>query len=77
AHRQELYDDHMRDSNWKKLVGLAKSLCKKYKAASDGVNLTNAPFEELTKFLDPEKVSQWSKDAQNAEKKRGEALNIY
>jgi Kyakuja-Dileera-Zisupton transposase len=22
AHRQELYDDHMRDSNWKKLVGL-------------------------------------------------------
>jgi hypothetical protein len=24
AHRQELYDDHMRDSNWKKLVGLGK-----------------------------------------------------
>ena len=22
AHHQELYDDHMRDSNWKKLVGL-------------------------------------------------------
>jgi hypothetical protein len=22
AHRQELYDDYMRDSNWKKLVGL-------------------------------------------------------
>jgi hypothetical protein len=24
AHRQELYDDHMRDSNWKKLVGIGK-----------------------------------------------------
>lgn len=24
AHRQEVYDDHMRDSNWKKLVGLGK-----------------------------------------------------
>jgi hypothetical protein len=24
AHRQELYDDHMRDSNWKKLVGMGK-----------------------------------------------------
>ena len=24
AHRQELYDDHMRDSNWKKLVGLGE-----------------------------------------------------
>jgi hypothetical protein len=24
AHRQELYDDHMRDSNWKKLVGIGE-----------------------------------------------------
>ena len=24
AHHQELYDDHMRDSNWKKLVGIGK-----------------------------------------------------
>ena len=23
AHRQEVYDDHMRDSNWKKLVGIS------------------------------------------------------
>ena len=22
AHRQEVYDDHMRDSNWKALVGI-------------------------------------------------------
>ncbi|KIJ57514.1 hypothetical protein HYDPIDRAFT_73618, partial [Hydnomerulius pinastri MD-312] len=22
AHRQEVYDDHMRESNWKKLVGI-------------------------------------------------------
>ena len=26
AHHQEIYDDHMRDSNWKKLVGLSKYL---------------------------------------------------
>jgi hypothetical protein len=25
AHRQKLYDDHMRNSNWKKLVGLGGS----------------------------------------------------
>ncbi|KAI6007908.1 hypothetical protein EDC04DRAFT_2907519 [Pisolithus marmoratus] len=24
AHKQEVYDDHMRDSNWKKLVGMGK-----------------------------------------------------
>ena len=26
AHRQEVYDDHMRDSNWKKLVGIGSAL---------------------------------------------------
>jgi hypothetical protein len=26
AHRREVLDDHMRDSNWKKLVGIGKSL---------------------------------------------------
>jgi hypothetical protein len=24
AHRREVYDDHMRDSNWKKLVGICR-----------------------------------------------------
>jgi len=24
AHRVEVYDDHMRDSNWKKLVGMGE-----------------------------------------------------
>jgi len=26
AHRQEVYDDHMRDSNWKKLVGMGAAI---------------------------------------------------
>lgn len=26
AHRREVYDDHMRDSNWKKLVGMSMVL---------------------------------------------------
>ena len=30
AHRQELYDNHMRDSNWKKLVGIGKSILFSY-----------------------------------------------
>jgi hypothetical protein len=29
AHRREVYDDHMRDSNWKKLVGICKC-CSSY-----------------------------------------------
>ncbi|KAI6018405.1 hypothetical protein EDC04DRAFT_2902121 [Pisolithus marmoratus] len=34
AHRQEVYDDHMRDFNWKKLVGIVPSLLKKHKMAN-------------------------------------------
>jgi hypothetical protein len=26
AHRREVYDDHMRDSNWKKLIGMCESM---------------------------------------------------
>jgi len=97
AHRQEVYDDHMRDSNWKKLVGIGsvspclrfedklihqghitvKSLCKKYKAASEGVNLTRGPFEELTASLDQVKVKQWQEAANNAASQRDDALDIY
>ncbi|KAI6095063.1 hypothetical protein F5141DRAFT_1191459 [Pisolithus sp. B1] len=29
AHRQEVYDDHMRDSNWKKLVGIGEGFFSK------------------------------------------------
>ncbi|KAG1849448.1 hypothetical protein DFJ58DRAFT_842655 [Suillus subalutaceus] len=35
-HRQEIFDDHMRDSNWKKLVGIIKTLLKKHKCAVKG-----------------------------------------
>ena len=27
SHQAEIYDDHMRDANWKKLVGMSKSYC--------------------------------------------------
>jgi hypothetical protein len=31
-HRQEILDDHMRDSNWKKLVGLGKYFVSNYRS---------------------------------------------
>ncbi|KAF8141809.1 hypothetical protein EV363DRAFT_1151130 [Boletus edulis] len=51
AHRQELYDDHMRDSNWKKLIltsSIEKTLSRKLKLAMQDVDETKVPFEELT-----------------------------
>ncbi|KAI6098489.1 hypothetical protein F5141DRAFT_1205369 [Pisolithus sp. B1] len=93
AHRQEVYDDHMRDSNWKKLVGLVEgffskegkfmwtisvpSLLKKYKTSNKCLEEMNQAYEQLTAVLDPDKVSGWELDALRAEADRGEALDIY
>ncbi|KIK18134.1 hypothetical protein PISMIDRAFT_110040 [Pisolithus microcarpus 441] len=77
AHRQEVYDDHMRDSNWKKLVGMVPSLLKKYKNSNKCLEEMNQAYEQLTTVLDPDKVAQWESDALRAEADRGEALDIY
>ncbi|KAI6111661.1 hypothetical protein EDD16DRAFT_1485659 [Pisolithus croceorrhizus] len=77
AHRQEVYDDHMRDSNWKKLVGLVPSLLKKYKPSNKCLEEMNQAYEQLTAVLDPDKVSGWELDALRAEADRGEALDIH
>ncbi|KAI6120115.1 hypothetical protein EDD16DRAFT_1519066 [Pisolithus croceorrhizus] len=77
AHRQEVYNDHMRDSNWKKLVGLVPSLLKKYKTSNKCLEEINQAYEQLTAVLDPDRVSGWELDALRAEADRGEALDIY
>ncbi|KAI6006640.1 hypothetical protein F5J12DRAFT_782886 [Pisolithus orientalis] len=53
AHRQEVYDDHMRDSNWKKIVGIVPSLLKKYKTSNKCLEEMNQAYEQLTAVLDP------------------------
>ncbi|KAG1877557.1 hypothetical protein F4604DRAFT_1924204 [Suillus subluteus] len=72
AHRKEVLDDHMRDSNWKKL-----SLLKKYRHALQGISDTQGPYEELTRSLDLDDVQEWKKAAEKAAQDRGELLDIY
>ncbi|KAI6044623.1 hypothetical protein EDC04DRAFT_2889689 [Pisolithus marmoratus] len=40
AHRQEVYDDHMRDSNWKKLVGMDKFFLFSWRGCKFMPNIT-------------------------------------
>ncbi|KAG2117531.1 hypothetical protein BD769DRAFT_1672572 [Suillus cothurnatus] len=77
AHRQEVLDNHMRDSNWKKIVGIVKTLLTKYNRALKGVDETKSPFDELTRSLNPGKILMWGIDEQKAMEKRGEYLDIY
>lgn len=56
---------------------VVKVLCKKYRVASNGIDLTKGPFEDLSQSLEREKLRLWAKEAQLAEEERGEALDIY
>ncbi|KAI6167642.1 hypothetical protein EDD17DRAFT_1750999 [Pisolithus thermaeus] len=76
AHRQEVYNDHMRDSNWKKLVGLGEGFSPR-RTSNKCLEEMNQAYEQLTAVLDPDKVSGWELDALRAEADRGEALDIY
>jgi hypothetical protein len=56
---------------------IVKTLLRKHKAASNGVESMKFPFEELSSALDPEKLILWTKKAKKADNERGEALDIY
>ncbi|KAH7919749.1 hypothetical protein BV22DRAFT_1022428, partial [Leucogyrophana mollusca] len=77
AHRREVYDDHMRDSNWKKLVGIVKTLLKKYSRAIKGLDETKEPYLLLTSSLSPSDVAKWALDEKQAAEQRGDALDVY
>ncbi|KAI6012412.1 hypothetical protein F5J12DRAFT_717717 [Pisolithus orientalis] len=77
AHRQEVYDDHMRDSNWKKIVNMVPALLKKYKTSHKCLEEMNQAYEQLTAVLDPGQLAQWESDVLEAEANRGDSLDIY
>ena len=54
-----------------------KTLLRKLKAASNGVESMKGLFEELSSVLDIDKLRLWTKDAEKADNERGEALDIY
>lgn len=101
SHRREVLDDHMNDSNWKKLVGMGERsfctsrcgnnaltwhimlvarLCKKLPTAVDSAREAKGAFELITATADPQKVSEWERQAKEAQRNRNlhpEAMDIY
>ena len=59
------------------IVFIVKMLCKKYKVASNGIDLTKGPFDDLSRSLEKEKLQLWTKEVQLAEEERGVVLDIY
>ena len=56
---------------------IVKTLLRKLKAASNGVESMKGSFEELSSALDTDKLRLWTKNAEKADNERGEALDVY
>lgn len=93
AHRQEVLDDYINDSNWKKLLHLRKSciqrifttltvctaqrLVQKWQTAKADLQTTETAYNGLSSCLEPEWIVEWTRDEAKAMADRGDAMEIY
>ncbi|KAJ7637930.1 hypothetical protein DFH06DRAFT_1002060 [Mycena polygramma] len=77
AHRQEVLDDYMNDSNWKKMCGAVNALIGKMDRASEGLDLTKAAFQELSGRVGADFIQRWEEEERNALRPRGIGRRIY
>ncbi|TFK59289.1 hypothetical protein BDN72DRAFT_734315, partial [Pluteus cervinus] len=80
AHRDEILDDHMNHSNWKKLVRMPRSLVSKFFRAERFVEETADALEGLTEKNNEADIEQWTLKAQEVQEQRlnkVEAMDWY
>ncbi|GBE84724.1 hypothetical protein SCP_0607040 [Sparassis crispa] len=66
AHRQEVLDDHMNDSNWKKTTRMVLTLMTKWKRVLLGFPRSKESFEALSASTDEEVLEAWQKEYDDA-----------
>ena len=92
SHRREVIDDHMNDSNWKKLIDLGKFLfafiilclhgpavnavSRRYQKALSGATQSVAAFEAINASAKPESVRVWTTEEENAQRQRGHDVKV-
>ncbi|KAF7969176.1 hypothetical protein HWV62_28190 [Athelia sp. TMB] len=83
SQRREIYDDFMRDSNWKKTINIGMlysallTLNKKFDRAEEGLADTTEGFERVNQGLSDALVKKWRKAEKLAMEKRGKYLKCY
>ncbi|KAH9474184.1 hypothetical protein JR316_0013534 [Psilocybe cubensis] len=75
AHRAEVLDDHMGDSNWKKTINMAATIAAKYKRAGEQSGITEAFYRNLTEQQPPELVDTWEQEIKQAEFDRDQGVS--
>ncbi|KAI1783483.1 hypothetical protein LXA43DRAFT_903485, partial [Ganoderma leucocontextum] len=77
AHRREVINDHMNDSNWKKLTRIATILVNKWRRACKEHRPATDAFEQLCKATDPAVCAEWKVAADAARETDPAAMDIY
>ncbi|KAI1790343.1 hypothetical protein LXA43DRAFT_1095489 [Ganoderma leucocontextum] len=80
AHRREVIDDHMNDSNWMKLTRISAILTRKWRRACKEWQPATAALDELTAGSDPVKCAEWRREAEAADTARQDnpsVMDIY
>jgi hypothetical protein len=80
AHRAEMLDDHVTDSNHKKTLGMVTSLCRSYRHAVVMLDHSKVYYENLTIEAGKTAVEKWRDDIVGAEKMRKKditAMDLY
>jgi hypothetical protein len=73
-HRRETLNDHMNDSNWKKLLRMVSALSRKFKLATRQRIIAEEAFLELTDSADPDMVKEW--EAAETKALEGRLINL-
>ncbi|KAI1784147.1 hypothetical protein LXA43DRAFT_1101707 [Ganoderma leucocontextum] len=80
AHRREVIDDHMNDSNWMKLTRMTAILIRKWKRACKEWQPAVTAFNELSAGSDAQTLAKWEGEADAADLARNRdpaAMDIY
>ena len=77
AHRQEVLDDFLMDSNWKKLIGMPDFLTSKLDRAQAGFMAAKQTFEELSMSVGEKWVRKWGRLERLAFSEGGVGNRIY
>ena len=80
AHCTEVLNDHMSNSNHKKMLEMVRNLCRQHKKASETLASSKCYFEQLSHAANPAIVHCWECDIEHAEAMRltwPQVMDIY
>jgi hypothetical protein len=76
AHRAEIMDDHMTDSNHKKALGMTTSLCLRFSQAATMSRSASEYYDKLTGGIEQELVDKWEGEMRIAESQRKQDRSV-